>query len=288
MRTTHYIAITVAVALIAALYWGVPTIPPAGAASTNMGGGAHQDAGAKPAMPQVVPASIDSITAASRAALPAHAVQELAVLEKKISGIGDSAAMAPLFEQSAALWLEHKQAPMAAWARARAAHLARSEKKLNFAGQFFLDLMHEATTPSMQAWEAQGAVACLTEALTLNPDNDTTKLALASAYIEGTVAPMSGVSILREMVAKNPANIPANLMLGRLSIQSGQYDKAVSRLVHVLELEPANREALYFLGEAYKGGGNKEKAIQTFHKLEGIVNSPAFTKDIENYINSFK
>jgi lipopolysaccharide biosynthesis regulator YciM len=77
-------------------------------------------------------------------------------------------------------------------------------------------------------------------------------------------------------------------LLGRLSIQSGQWDKAVARLEHVLELEPQNREALYFLGEAYKGKGNKEKAIQTFRKLEGIVNSPDFTKDIENYINSFK
>ena len=177
---------------------------------------------------------------------------------------------------------------MAAWARAKAAHLARSEKKLNFAGQLFLDLMHEATTPGMQAWEAQGAVDCLSEALTLNPDNDTTKLALASAYIEGTGAPMSGVSILREMVARDPANIPANLMLGRLSIQSGQYDKAVARLEHVLELEPRNREALYFLAEAYKGKGDKEKAIQTLRELEGIVNSPDFTKDIEAYINSFK
>jgi len=239
-------------------------------------------------MPQVVPASVDSISAASLALLPQHAREELSHINRELALLKDSSAMVPLYEQSSALWLEHKQLPMAAWARAKAAHLARSEKKLNFAGQFFLDLMHEATTPAMQAWEAQGAVDCLNEALALNPDNDTTKLALASAYIEGTVAPMSGVSILREMVAKDPDHIPANLMLGRLSIQSGQFDKAVARLEHVLEVEPRNREGLYFLAEAYKGMGEKEKAIQTFRKLEGIVNNPDFTKDIEAYINSFK
>jgi cytochrome c-type biogenesis protein CcmH/NrfG len=139
----------------------------------------------------------------------------------------------------------------------------------------------------MQAWEAQGAVDCLTEALALNPDNDTTKLALASAYIEGTGAPMSGVAILREMVAKDPDHIPANLMLGRLSIQSSQFDKAVARLEHVLEIEPNNREALYFLAEAYKGKGDKAQAIRTFRELEGIVNNPDFTKDIESYIKTF-
>lgn len=195
--------------------------------------------------------------------------------------------MVPVFEDLAKLWNTHKQAPMAAWSTAKAAHLARSEKKLNFAGQIFLDLMHEAPNASVQAWEAEGAVACLQEALELNPDNDTTKLALAAAYIEGTGAPMSGVSILREMVAKNPDHIPANLMLGRLSIQSGQFDKAVSRLEHVLTLDPKNREALYFLGEAYKGLGNKEKAVEQFRKLEKLVNNPDFTKDLEGYINSF-
>lgn len=288
MRIVHYIAIASAAVLTAGLYWGVPTTPPEGARKATSGGGTHQDAGANPAVPHAAPASLDSIIIASKAALPGHAREEIAAVEQRIAAQRDSAAMIPLFEQSSALWLEHKQAPMAAWTRAKAAHLARSEKKLNFAGQFFLDLMHSAETPAMQAWGAQGAVDCLSEALKLNPDNDTTKMALASAYIEGTIAPMSGVTILRDMVTKEPDHVPANLMLGRLSIQSGQFDKAVTRLEHVLEIEPKNREAMYFLAEAYKGKGDKVKAIQTFRKLQGIVNNPDFTKDIEAYINSFK
>jgi tetratricopeptide (TPR) repeat protein len=239
-------------------------------------------------MAQIAPASVDSIITAAKASLPGHAREELSLIEKQIASLQDSGAMAPLFDKAADLWKEHKQPAMYAWASGKSAHLARSEKKLNFAGQFYLELMHEATSPSVQVWAAGEAVNSLSEALKLNPDNDTTKLALASAYIEGSGAPMSGVSILREMVAREPDHIAANLMLGRLSIQSGQWDKAVARLEHVLEIEPKNREALYFLAEAYKGLGNKEKAIQTFRKLEGIVNSPDFTKDIETYINSFK
>lgn len=288
MRIAHYIAITAAVLLIAGLYCFVPTTPPEGALAGNPQSSQHNDAAGKPAMPKVEPASLDSIITASKALLPAHALTDLKNVEQKIAAQKDSSMMAPLFEQCADIWMAHKQAPMVGWTKAKAAHLAHSEKKLNFAGQFFLDLMHEAKTAGMQAWEAQGAVDCLNEALVLNPNNDTTKLALATAYIEGTGAPMSGVSILREMVAKNPDHIPANLLLGRLSIQSGQFDKAVARLNHVLELDPKNREALYFLAEAQKGKGEKETAIQTLRKLEGIVKDPAFTKDIEDYINTFK
>jgi Flp pilus assembly protein TadD len=271
---------------VLSLYLFVPTTPPAGA-TQKMGQRGNAPAQGAPAMPQVEPASTDSIYAASLRALPEHAQEEVRQLNLKMLDMKDSAQMSPVFDSLAGLWKQHKQAPMAAWSTAKAAHLAHSEKKLNFAGQIFLELMHDAPNASMSAWEAQGAVACLEEALQINPNNDTTKLALAAAYIEGTGAPMSGVAILRDMVAKQPDHIPANLMLGRLSIQSGQFDKAVSRLEHVLKLDPKNREALYFLGEAYKGLGNKEKAVENFRKLEKLVNSPDFTKDIETYINSF-
>lgn len=276
--------------LTGALYWFVPTTPPAGKAVAGAGGGAHQEPGARPggAMPELVVASLDSIRQGSMAQLAQHAIDELSAVEKEIAAAKDSASMAPLYEKQAAIWQEHKQLPMAAWAKAKAAHLEGSEKKLNFAGQFFLELMHEATTGPMQAWEAQEAVQSLSEALELNPNNDTTKLALASAYIEGTGAPMSGVGILREMVAKDPNHIPANMLLGQLSIRSGQFDKAIPRLEKVLELEPQNKEALYFLADAYKGSGRKDDAVATLRKLQKVVNNPDFTKDIDTYINSFK
>ncbi|MEO6833148.1 MAG: tetratricopeptide repeat protein [Chitinophagaceae bacterium] len=285
MRTKHYISIAIALAALVAVFLYVPTTPPKGA--KGMGAASqHNDAAGQVANAE--PASIDSIIKASKALLPPHALTELAAIESQIAQQKDSAQMASLFEKSAELWMEHKQGPMVAWNKGMAAHLALSEKKLTFAGQLYLGLMHDASTASMAAWEAGEAVKYLNEALALNPNNDTTKLALATAYIEGTGAPMAGVSILREMITKNPDNIPANLLLGRLSIQSGQYDKAVERLEHVLTLDPKNREALYFLGEAQKGKGENDKAIATFRKLEGIVNNPDFTKDLEEYISSFK
>lgn len=284
MRTSHYISIGIAIVALFAVYLFVPTTPPEGAkAKINS---QHNDAATQ--MAAAVPASLDSIIKASKALLPAHALEELGKLEAQIAQQKDSSKMVALFEQSASLWMEHHQGPMVAWNKGMAAHLAVSEKKLTFAGQLYLGLMHDAATASMAAWEAEEAIKYLNEALALNPNNDTAKLALASAYVEGTGSPMAGISILREMITKNPDHIPANLLLGRLSIQSGQFDKAIERMEHVLTLDPKNREALYFLGEAQKGKGEKEKAIATFRKLETIVNNPDFTKDIEDYISSFK
>ena len=99
---------------------------------------------------------------------------------------------------------------------------------------------------------------------------------------------MQGVQRLLKITEKDPNNLQANLMLGRLSVTSGQYDKAVARLEKVVAQAPENTEALYFLAEAYKGHGDTEKAIKTFERCKQLVNDPAFSKEIDNYINSFK
>ena len=200
----------------------------------------------------------------------------------------DSSQMAPVFTTLAQTWQQHKQLPVAAYYYAKAAKLENSEKKLNFAGQFFLDLLHDAPSAEVQMWEAGQAIACFERSLEINPDNDTVKMALAAGYIEGAGETMKGVQLLLGVTREKPDNIPANLMLGRMSIQSGQYDKAVERYETVLKQEPENTEALYFLAEAWKGKGNKEKAIELLEKCKKVVNKPEFSRDIDEYIKSFK
>jgi tetratricopeptide (TPR) repeat protein len=262
------------------------TVPPARKTSeTPEARGPMQ--GGMPAQ-TVEPASVDSIITASTKELPSHALEEIKSIQNKIGAIRDSSHMAPFFIQEAKVWQEHKQLPVAAWFYAKAAKLENSEKNLNFAGQLFLDLMHRSASAPVQVWEAQEAIACLQRSLELNPNNDTVKMALASGYIEGAGQTMQGVQLLLGITREKPDNVPANLMLGRLSIQSGQYDKAIGRFETVLKEEPRNTEALYFLAEAYKGKGNKEKAIELLEQCKKIVNKPDFTKDIDEYIKSFK
>jgi len=287
LRLVHYITIAVALLLIILLYKGVNTIPPAKPAAPGAGS-AQLMAGGMPSTPMAVPASFDSILVASRKQLPEHASAEIGAIEKKISETKDSAAMAPLYTELAKEWQTHKQLPIAAFYYAKSAKLDNSEKKLNFAGQLFLDLIHDAGAPGVQVWEGQQAISCLGRSLELNPKNDTVKLAMAAAYIEGTGQLMQGVQVLRDITREKPDDIPANLMLGKLSVQSGQFDKAIKRFETVLKQEPENKEALYFLAESYKGTGDKQKAIELFEKCKKVVNDPAFSKDIDLYITSFK
>lgn len=284
MRKSHYIAIVLAACVVAALYYGVNTIPPAKKPEKQ---GQPMNM-AQQGQPAVKAASPDSILAASKAALPEHAKAEIDAIEKKNSNMSDSAGMVLNYKELAKLWQEHKNIPVAAYYYAKAAKLENSEKNLNFAGQLFLDLLHEASSPGMQMWEAEQSIACFKQSLAVNPDDDTVKMALAAAYIEGAGETMQGVQLLLGITRAKPDNIPANLMLGRLAVQSGQFDKAISRFEGILKQEPKNTEALYFMAEAYKGKGDKTKAIALFEECKKIVNKPEFSNEIDNYINSFK
>lgn len=233
-------------------------------------------------------ASFDSIYAASLKQLPKTAVDSVSAIENGIKAMRDSSRMASSFLQLAHIWDVNNKPAVAAYFGALAAKLENSEKKLNFAGQFFLELMHDAGSQSVQLWEAQEAVDCFKRSLAINPANDTTKIALATGYIEGTGETMQGVQLLLGITREKPENLPANMMLGKMAIQSAQYDKAIKRLEDLLKIYPNNAEAMYFLAEAYKGKGDKQKAIELFEQCKKIVNKKAFSEDVDKYINSFK
>ncbi|MEI8278548.1 MAG: tetratricopeptide repeat protein [Bacteroidota bacterium] len=283
MRPVHYITIVAALVLLAALYWGGNTIPPA---KTGNGATPPMAAGVSSA-PAIIPASFDSMLSAARTQVPEHATTEISNIEKQIAAIHDSTGMAPLFTQLAQLWKQHKQLTIAAYYVAKAAKLENSEKKLTFAAQYFLDRMSADSSERVQMWEAEQSIECFQRALQINPENDSAQIGLAKGLVI-TGQTMQGVQLLRGITQKDSNNVPANMLLGQLAIQSGQFDKAIKRFETILRVEPANAEALYSLAEAFKGKGDKAKAIELFEQCKKLVDKPEFSRDIDKYINSFR
>jgi len=236
----------------------------------------------------IKPASFDSLLTAAAARLPKAAADTVKIIENEITAIRDSSRMAVIFNKLSKVWMRNGQPEVGVYYIAKAAKLENSEKSLTFAGQNFLQLMEHEQSPSVQMWEAGEAISCLEQSLKISPNNEETKLALAAGYIEGSGEPMKGVQILLAVVKENPNDIPANMLLGRMSVRSGQYDKAVGRFETVLKQEPENKEALYFLAQAYSGKGDKKKAIEMLEKCKTLVKDPGLSKEIDQQINSLK
>jgi lipopolysaccharide biosynthesis regulator YciM len=78
------------------------------------------------------------------------------------------------------------------------------------------------------------------------------------------------------------------MLLGRMSLQSGQNEKAVKRFETVLAKDPNNSEAMFFLAQAYETMGNKPKAIELLTQCKKLVDKPDFSKEIDEKIKALK
>ncbi len=169
-----------------------------------------------------------------------------------------------------------------------AALLENSEKSLTFAAQQLIDnLITPDAPPALLPWMAGNAKVLLEKALEINPNNDSAIINLGACFLFGNISdnPMQGILKVKQVVDKNPQNAYGQFILALGGKKSGQYDKAIERLLIVVSLQPSNLEAMVHLAECYELANQKEDAIQWYTKVKDLVNVPdakaAITKRIK-------
>ncbi len=176
----------------------------------------------------------------------------------------------------------------------KAAKLVSSEKNLTFAARQILDDLRNEGNLSIRAWKAEEAISLFEKAIEQNPSKDSLKVELASCYIFGkgmagnAEETMKGIQQLLQIVKKDSSNMEAQLALGIGGVISTQYDKAISRLVTVVQNEPANIEALSWLADAYAAKGDRVNALKYYQITKRLVNNPVYTKEVDERIKLLK
>ena len=106
------------------------------------------------------------------------------------------------------------------------------------------------------------------------------KIEKALEIINGGGQPMEGILMLKELADSDDPNIDAVFLLGQLSVQSGQLEKAVERYSQVLEIQPGHIDATWELAMLNMKMGDLEDAIARFEycieKDESFVNGYFF------------
>lgn len=169
--------------------------------------------------------------------------------------------------------------------------LENSEKSLTFAAHLYLKQLKGVDQHALQVWMANQAADLFKQALTLNPENDSSKIGLGSSYIFGATgasSPMEGIQKLLEVVRRDSMNMYAQFMLGYGGIMTGQYDKAIERLNLVVQAEPDNTEAIFLLAEAYERHGENAKAAGWYETGKKFVQNPEALKEIEKRIKELQ
>lgn len=169
----------------------------------------------------------------------------------------------------------------------KASMLNQKNKNLDSAAiRFFVGFQNEPDTV-VRFYAMQQATEAYQQLVNLDSGNSDYSNKLAECYIDaGNVMP--GVLLLKKTETRDPYNVTTNLLLGRLSISSGQYDKAVDHLQKVVQKDPQNVEAYLELGEAYRALGRKDDAVSALEKCKSLNRHPDFIKQIDSYIQQIK
>lgn len=81
---------------------------------------------------------------------------------------------------------------------------------------------------------------------------------------------MAGIMKLKKVLEKDPNHPGALKELGYFSMQTGQFEKAITRFEALYQLDPENKEAVFMLAKANDSLGKVEEAVsyyQLFLKL---------------------
>jgi tetratricopeptide (TPR) repeat protein len=234
--------------------------------------------------------STDSVLYYAKTRLSPEQNTRIDLLEHSISRGDVKDQQIHVFHQLARFWGDTaKSFPPFAFYTAEAARLENSEKSLTFAAHLLLDSLPDENDPRIKEWEAFQAKDLFERSLKLNPNNDSSKIGLGEVYLYGGIAmPMQGISLIREVAAKDPTNIYAQMSLGRASLMSNQIDKAIKHFKKVVSLQPNNVEAIFRVAEIDEQMGNKKEAIEWYTKLLPLIERAEIRKDIETRIAELK
>ena len=209
-------------------------------------------------------------------------------LEKKLRNSETDSDRLNNIEKLATSWEKYGKFALASEYWTQLAMISKDAKDWNRSGRKYFTALKSGEDTSITNYLTEQTYSSLEKATELDTVTLRYQVDLAESKIELSPNAMEGVLILLDVEKKDPDDIRTNLLLGRMGIVSGQFEKAKGRLEKVLETYPENTEALYYLAGAYEGLGDKKKAIEILNKTKTLIDSPAFGKEIDDYIKTLK
>ncbi|QQL49610.1 tetratricopeptide repeat protein [Mucilaginibacter ginkgonis] len=236
----------------------------------------------------VTQVNVEAISASAKAAIGPSLAGKIAELEQKLSKAPDANAKTALQKQLAQQWDDVNQPAPAGFYYLDLARKDNSFTNWLNAGNRFNDAYKFTQDTLVQPAYVQNSVESFEHARKLQPENLDAETGLGIAYVNGGAAsPMQGISLLLDVVKKDPANRNANINLGQFAMKSGQYDKAVARFKTVIA-QKAEVEPLFYLAESYKQLGMKKEAIAAYERCKDLMPDPAFGQRIDQFIKELK
>jgi tetratricopeptide (TPR) repeat protein len=233
--------------------------------------------------------TVDSVAShiQSHAEAPAAVSASIKEVRMKWSASTEKEKNAIFADSLASLYRLANRFDSAAWFAEDASKFFNNTESWNTAANDYYQAYTLALDPSKQQSYAVKAQEFYKKVLDANPEDLNVKTKMAMTYLSSK-NPMQGITMLREVLAKDPKNELALFNMGMLSIQSGQYDRAVERLEELIKINPSHIQGQLLLGIAWMNIGNKQKAKTQFEKVKEMDKDPAVQATVNSYLKDLK
>ncbi|MBS7565877.1 tetratricopeptide repeat protein [Mucilaginibacter sp. Bleaf8] len=300
MNTKQIVVVVAVLGVMGYLY----SLPPKGLIKEDSGhtGGQQSATAGQMGRPAAANVKVDvkMVSEPAKAAIGPQASAAINDLESQLSKASAATEKVALQQELARKWDDVKQAAPAAFYYQALAQSRNQFQDWLTAGNRFNDAYKFSQDTAMQPAFVTNAIQAFKAARTLDAKKLDAQTGLGIAYVNQTSlgmmdpeggSPMQGITLLLDVVAKDPDNWNANLNLGQFAMKSGQYQKAVDRFKKMIAQNNHNSklEPYFYLAESYKQLGMKQDAIAAYQQCKEMMSDdPAFGKRIDQFITELK
>lgn len=213
----------------------------------------------------------------------ASIAQEITALEKEVEAAEEGEAQIQLLQQLADKWDDVAIAIPQGFIYEG---MAKQSSKVEYwikSGDAYREGYTNLQDTAMASALNVRAIQVYEKAVELDPSSLPAKTGLGAALVVGGSNPMTGISLLQEVVKEDPENLEANRALGLFSLQSQQFDKAIERFTTVVEQKP-DAESYFYLATGYEKIGLKNEAIAAYQKSKEMAADPTLSQYIDRQI----
>jgi tetratricopeptide (TPR) repeat protein len=218
---------------------------------------ANRDKGVKSETPEVTESHTEALTAEQQKVI--GNLREVYLKAKEKNKIKSA-------EELITQFVKYTRFDSAAYYAEQVVKIDPSENNLMKAGGLYYEAFTYALQSDKTVKMGEKAREIYQKVLDENPNNLLAKTNMAMTFT-ATQTPMQGITMLREVIAKEPDYEPALFSLGILSIRSNQFGKAVERFKQILKNNPSNSKAALNLGYCLAELDRKEEATQILEKV---------------------
>jgi tetratricopeptide (TPR) repeat protein len=190
--------------------------------------------------------------------------------EIQLKGAEDDDIKTGIMEKLSAKWYEIGHEAISGFYAEQIAEIKKDESSWSIAGTTFILCIRSAQTDKVKEYCSKRGVQAFENAISINPSEINHKVNLAVCMVENPPKdnPMQGITMLLSLSREHPDNKSVLYQLARFGLQTGQYEKAISRLNKILELDSEYVRANCLLAKIYEeindsaqAALNREKCI---------------------------